>query len=155
MSRGEPGALRHENPGQTPDGPRQFCCLGLLSSLSFPMCKARLIGKPPLWVGCEHTMNTCAGAAPNVSPARACGLHLGASHSARPHAHLETLHPVDCTQAGREVVGGLSSHPQSQMRCVCGVGGECSGPSHAQARHFFKFVFLPEARGGSGGSQGT
>lgn len=69
-------------------------------------------------------MSTCAGVAPNVSPARACGLHLGASHSARPHAHLETLHPVGCTQAGREVgVGVEFSSPKPDEVCVQGGWG--------------------------------
>lgn len=42
----------------------------------------------------EHTVMEApleASQSPLCLPARACGLHLGASRAARPHAHLETL----------------------------------------------------------------
>lgn len=49
---------------------------------------------------------------PQVTPARACGLHLGTSHAAA-HTHLETL-PLGGFTGGAEV-GELSCLSQGQM----------------------------------------
>lgn len=120
------------------------CCLCV--SLSFSVCKAGLTGEPHLQ-GSQALLR--GWPAPPTQPCRACGPHLGGPRTAA-HRHIwKCLARMAFIQARTE--GGLSSRPQGgQMRL--GVGGP--GPTHAQARHFLKSVLLPEARGGSGGSQG-